>query len=123
MAGIPCTHQGGTYNTDIQVPPDTDVPSKVTLLQLHFLDAHPVAAGSNQRNNSGQRSEKKEGNENKTGCFRCGKTDHLAKQYPTYKDRSTSKCRDCRLDHPTGECRNRRQSNHLEVKKEEEDQT
>ena len=33
--------------------------------------------GGSQRNNSGQRSEKREGNENKTGCFRCGKSDHL----------------------------------------------
>merc|ERR1711867_115875 len=44
MAGIPCAHQGCTYNTDTQVPPDSDIPSKVTLLQLHYMDAHPIAA-------------------------------------------------------------------------------
>ena len=76
--------------------------------------------GGSHRSNSGRRSVKRESKDNKTGCFRCGALDHLAAQCPTYKERSISRCRDCRLDHPTGECKTRRQSNHSEVKKEED---
>ena len=38
--------------------------------------------GGSQRNNSGRRSEKREGKESRTGCFRCGASDHLAKRDP-----------------------------------------
>ena len=78
--------------------------------------------GGSHRSNSGRRSEKRESKDNKTGCFRCGDSDHLAAQCPTYKERSTSRCRDCRLDHPTGKCKTKRQSNNSEIKKEEDQQ-
>ena len=42
MAGIPCSTQGCLYNTDNQVPPNSDMNTKLALLQIHDKNAHPV---------------------------------------------------------------------------------
>ena len=44
MAGIPCASPGCLYNTDTQVPPDSDLPTKLALLQIHDKNAHTIAA-------------------------------------------------------------------------------
>ena len=44
MAGIPCASPGCLYNTDYQVPPDSDMPTKLALLQIHAHQTHPAAA-------------------------------------------------------------------------------
>ena len=44
MAGIQCASPGCLYNTDTQVPPDSDVTNMIALLQIHTQIAHPVAA-------------------------------------------------------------------------------
>ena len=44
MAGIPCASPGCLYNTDNQVPSDSDMPTKLALLQIHDKNAHPIAA-------------------------------------------------------------------------------
>ena len=47
MAGIPCASPGCLYNTDDQVPSDSDMPTKLALLQIHDKNAHPIAAAPN----------------------------------------------------------------------------
>ena len=42
MAGIPCSATGCQFSTDSQVPPDTDMPTKLTLLQIHRETVHPT---------------------------------------------------------------------------------
>ena len=70
-----------------------------------------------------EEKEKQEGKDSRSGCFRCGSKSHLANKCPIYKSRSPSKCRDCKLDHKTSECKTpRRHSNHTEVKVETPDQ-
>ena len=42
MAGIPCSAPTCQYNTDDQVPPETDMQTKLTLLQIHRETVHPA---------------------------------------------------------------------------------
>ena len=42
MAGIPCSAPTCQYTTDSQVPPDTDMQTKLTLLQIHRETVHPA---------------------------------------------------------------------------------
>ena len=42
MAGIPCSATECQYSTDSQVPPETDLPTKLTLLQIHRETVHPT---------------------------------------------------------------------------------
>ena len=58
-------------------------------------------------------SKEQKGKDSRSGCFRCGSKSHLTVKCPIYKSRSPSKCRDCKLDHKTSECKTRRHSNHL----------
>ena len=40
MAGIPCSAPACGYNTDSQVPPDTSLQDKISLLQIHKDTVH-----------------------------------------------------------------------------------
>ena len=42
MAGIQCSALGCLYSTDDQVPPDSDMATKLALLQIHDKNAHPA---------------------------------------------------------------------------------
>ena len=78
--------------------------------------------GGSHRRNSSRRSEKRESKDEKTECFRCGDTDHLAAQCKTYRERSKSRCKECKLEHPTNKCKTKRQSNNTDIKEEEDKQ-
>ena len=42
MAGIPCSVPDCLFNTDNQVPPETDLAFKLQLLQMHNPAVHPA---------------------------------------------------------------------------------
>ena len=42
MAGIPCSVPDCLFNIDNQVPPETDLASKLQLLQMHNPAVHPA---------------------------------------------------------------------------------
>ena len=46
MAGIPCSAPGCQFNTDSQVPPETDLATKLMLLQIHRETVHPAPVTS-----------------------------------------------------------------------------